>query len=314
MYDHDWRDLELVRARLAAGADPDRLDEDPATTPLHRAAECGSGEVVAALAGRARRVDATDADGLTPLWLAVCHGNREAAAALLAAGADPWRQQVGSRSAGRLALTTAMAPLFAELPGAVPLTAEELAAQREADRQIDVFREILTEGLSAAFATGLDEDEAIRRLGADPRSCPVLQLGPIGFEWSMLDEAPGVAVTGVDGGCVLIGSAAYDEKVLRRMSAGTTVYALYFNAKGGIYGTLARDRRLRSEEMGLSPELGLADDEIWPEGHWRHRFWQHGDDGLFGAAPLAYACAAAGMRLTDPAPFTGPPRRWVPMG
>lgn len=63
-----WEDLSLFRARLDAGADPNP-EED--YSPLHMAAESGSAEVVAELAGRVDDVDA-ELDGRTALWVAVC--------------------------------------------------------------------------------------------------------------------------------------------------------------------------------------------------------------------------------------------------
>jgi len=46
-----WRDHAVARARLAAGADPNWLEE-PYSRPLHAAAHSGSPEVVTELAGR----------------------------------------------------------------------------------------------------------------------------------------------------------------------------------------------------------------------------------------------------------------------
>ncbi|WKX68772.1 ankyrin repeat domain-containing protein [Streptomyces sp. XD-27] len=309
-----WSDLDQVTARLAAGADPDRLDDDGTESPLHRAAEHGSAEVVAELAGRVTDVDTPDEDGCTPLWRAVCRTDEGSAAALLAAGADPWRPCVDGRSPGRLALTTSLAPLFEALPGAVPLTLEERAAQEEADRQIAVFADVMTEGLGAFFIAGLDEDEVIRRIGGDPRACPAVEPAPIAFEPYDMDGY--VGVTGVDGGCVIAewtSGLPFDDEVLRRLSAGTVAYRVFFNVKGGTFGDLARDGAVEHEEIGLAPELGLSIGGIWPEGHWRYRFWQSGPDAPYGAAPLAYGCAAAGLRLADSRPVTGPPRRWVPV-
>ncbi|MFF4948980.1 ankyrin repeat domain-containing protein [Streptomyces chattanoogensis] len=325
---HDgWKDAELVRARLANGADPDSTDPEEEETPLHRAAATGSPEAVTQLIARARDVDARDGEGCTPLWHAVCHGARANAELLLAAGADAWSPQLGGRSPGRLALTTAMAPLFAGLPGAVPLTAEERAAQQEADERTAVFAGVHTEGVSIAFVAGIDEDEAVRRLGGDPCTCPSDEADeddeedddyddpddlPYGLDpWDFEDPERHVGVTGVPGGCVLIQPTSYElstGSVLGALSLGTTAYGLYFNPKGGTFGTLSRDGRTElSEEIGR-PVHGDGSSED----HWLYRFWNWDvPDGMWGAGMIAYASAQAGLRVTDAGPVDGPPRRWV---
>ncbi|ARF57621.1 ankyrin repeat domain-containing protein [Streptomyces gilvosporeus] len=319
-HDH-WLDADLVRARLANGADPDATDPDNRATPLHLAAAHGSPEAVAALLARTADADARDDEGCTPLWHAVCHGAQANAALLLEAGADAWRSQLGGRSPGRLALTTALAPLFAGLPGAVPLTDEERAAQRDADERIAVFRGVGTEGLSVAFVLGIDEDEAVRRLGGDPRNSPVRDVdaepGPdgtdlYGFDPYDVDEAERwVGVTGVNGGCVLIQPSWYGmstDAVLNALSPGTTAYGVSFNPKGGTFGTFSRNGR-----TALGEEIGKPGHHSGsPEGHWLYRFWDWDvPEDMWGADVLAYASAMAGLRLTDAAAVDGPPRRWV---
>jgi len=64
-----WSDLAEVRARLAAGADPNALLRGR-RIPLLVAAEWGSAGVVAELAGFVDDVDA-EHDGRTALWIAV---------------------------------------------------------------------------------------------------------------------------------------------------------------------------------------------------------------------------------------------------
>ncbi|PJN42264.1 hypothetical protein CG747_00570 [Streptomyces sp. CB02959] len=335
-----WRDTDLVLARPAGGADPGALAPGAREAPLHLAAAHGSPTAVAALLDRGSAVDVPDDQGCTPLWHAVCHGAEENAALLLRAGADAWRPQAGGRSPGRLALTTALAPLFAGLPGVVPLTPEERAAQQDADERAAVFRGVHTEGVSVAFVAGIDEAEAARRLGRDPDDCPVpapdagtdrsgtgpRDTGPYDtdahaterYAADAYDRAAHdaeeshrrVGVTGVPGGCVLLQPASYllsTDPVLDALSVGTAAYGLYFNPGGGTFGALSRDGRTElTEEIGLPPH----GDE--PEGHWDYRFWSWSRPAdLYGASELGYASAAAGMRLTDPGPVSGPPRRWV---
>ncbi|MEV6023254.1 ankyrin repeat domain-containing protein [Streptomyces sp. NPDC052036] len=139
---HGRQDIGVVGARLARGADPVApLGSWSGETPLHLAARHGSPEVAAEFLPRVEDVDTLADDGRTPLWDAVCHGAREAVELLLAEGADAWSPRLGGRSPGRLALTTALAPLFAGLPNAVPLTAEERTAQEDADRRAAVFHD-----------------------------------------------------------------------------------------------------------------------------------------------------------------------------
>ncbi|KUL39813.1 hypothetical protein ADL22_15355 [Streptomyces sp. NRRL F-4489] len=320
MVNAHWQDAAVVRARLARGADPAGRAPGSREAPLHRAAAYGSPEAVAALLEAGAPVDEPDDQGCSPLWHAVCHGARETAALLLRAGADAWRPRVAGRSPGRLALTTELAPLFAGLPGAVPLTPGERAAQREADERAAVFEGVDTDGLSVAFVAGVGEEEAIRRLGLDPRDVPVLppeaaadpdRAASYGPDECDVEEAHRwVGVTGVPGGCVLVQPLSYllsTEPPLDALSPGTTAYGLYFNPKGGTFGTLSRDGRTeRMEEIGLPP----YGDE--PEGHWLYRFWSWSlPAAMYGAHELAYASAEAGLRLADAEPVAGAPRRWL---
>lgn len=91
----DFDDAEKVALLLQAGADPDEAvaphpsGEAPATIPaLHQAARrmCGA-EVVGLLLAHGAKIEARH-DGLTAHALARVHGNRAAAEALAAAGAD----------------------------------------------------------------------------------------------------------------------------------------------------------------------------------------------------------------------------------
>ncbi|WP_049717938.1 hypothetical protein [Streptomyces caatingaensis] len=192
----------------------------------------------------------------------------------------------------------------ADLPGAVRPARGERAAQAAADRLTAVFSGVDAAGLGVAFVAGIDEDEAIRRLGA----------GPQGADGPDPDDAgastPFVGVTGVPGGCVVaqpLGRLPAEAAVLERLSAGTVAYGVHFDAAGGVFGTLARDGRAEDEE-----EIGLDASSDDPVESWLYRFWQR-DDASRDARCPAHACARAGMRLTDSAPVTGPPRHWVPV-
>ncbi|WTW93581.1 ankyrin repeat domain-containing protein [Streptomycetaceae bacterium NBC_01309] len=312
-------DLDVVRARLARGADPNQAPPGGGTI-LHDAAERAPVEVVAELLAHGAVVDAVDEGHETPLWRAVCHGKAENAAALLAAGAQPWAPVVAGRSAGRLALRTGLAPLFEDLPGYAPLTEAERAEQRDADERAEVFRGMYTEGLSVAFVAGIDEEEAVRRLGSTPEASPVLDLaadpgphgtGPGGFDphdWDTSERFLGVRA--VPGGCVVVqpmGYRASTPTILSALSPETKAYGLYFNPKGGTFGHYSEDG-VRT----LDEEIGLSAHEESPDRHWLYRFWDWDrKEGMWAAYELAYASAMGGVRIATADSVVGPPNRWV---
>ncbi|MEU0947761.1 hypothetical protein ABZ379_34425 [Streptomyces canus] len=99
-----------------------------------------------------------------------------------------------------------------------------------------------------------------------------------------------------------------DDAVLRAISAGTTAYGVYFNPKGGTFGTLAHDR-----EVVASEEIGIGPHHSDPAAYWTFRFWQRNHEFPYGADVLAHCCAAAGLRISDgrDAVDRDAPRRWV---
>ncbi|WP_237492813.1 ankyrin repeat domain-containing protein [Streptomyces sp. YIM 132580] len=314
----DWGDAALIRARLDGGASPDAPVRQGGARPLHLAASWGKAETVAALLAHGAEADAHDEEGHTPLWYAACGADVGMVRALIQAGADVWTPQEDPWSPGRLLLTTPLAPLVTELPGAVPLPAEEVAALRAADALIAAFSEqdLWTEGLGIAFVAGVGEDEVVRRLGGDPTLCPAVDQDNLPFDPLDYDASLRyVGVTGVDsspGGCLIVqgGYMPSDDTVLRAVSADTSAYGVYFNPKGGTFGAMARDGGIVArEEIGLSPQ---ASD---PAAYWTYRFWQRGSAFAHGAGVLAYACAAAGMTVGDGqvAIDRGAARRWVPL-
>ncbi|MGP3921920.1 ankyrin repeat domain-containing protein [Streptomyces sp. 8N616] len=299
-YLQDWGDLACVRARLESEESPtDRLGSDYVwETPLHLAAERGTAEAVAVMLEFAQEVDVPDAQGLTPLWRAVAGVQGETVQVLLDAGANAWRPCVGEWTPGRLALTTELAPLVERTPGAVPLSAAQRVDQVRADRLIGVFaaEQIHSDGLEVTFADVVGEDEVIGRLGADPADCPVLQQDPQVDQFSLFDAAGGHAlgVTGTANGCIIsqpFWQALDHHELSRRLSPATT-YSLFFNPKGGTFGTLYRDgNQVRREEIGHGAP--------WPDDppeHWLYRFWQRpGITFPYDANLLAYACAMGGI-------------------
>ncbi|MGW0908780.1 DUF6461 domain-containing protein [Streptomyces sp. NPDC002853] len=242
--------------------------------------------------------------------------NEASVRALIAAGADVWTPQTGPWSPGRLLLTTSLAPLVAELPGRVELPADEAAAFREADALIAACgeQELWTEGLGLCFVRGLSEEELIRRLGADPTRCPTagLEYGPFDLadHEATLRHVGVTSVAGAPGGCVITqeGYMPSDDTLLRAISAGTDAYGIYFNPKGGTFGTLARNGEVAAHE-----EIGLPPDASDPSAYWHFRFWQRQHTFPHYANTLAYAAAAAGLRISNAqkAVDRRSPRRWV---
>ncbi|MEU6355846.1 ankyrin repeat domain-containing protein [Streptomyces sp. NPDC047072] len=314
----DWGDTALVRARLEGGAPPDSPVGWQGTTPLHLTAEQGSAEAVSALLPHVADVDVRDEQGHTPLWYAIHSMDETTVRALVDAGADVWTPQAPPWSPGRLLLTTPLAPLVQNLPGAVELPAEEIAAQRTADTLIAAFgtQQLWTEGLGVCFVRGLDEDEVIRRLGADPAQCPGADLDHAPFDPADYDESlrhVGVrSVDGAPGGCVIVqdGYMPSDGAVLRAISTGTAAYGVYFNPKGGTFGALARDG-----EVVAGDEIHIGPHDSDPDAYWTFRFWQREHAFPYGADVLAYCCAAAGLSIDDgrDAVDRHTEHRWVPL-
>ncbi|MCO5994817.1 ankyrin repeat domain-containing protein [Actinoallomurus rhizosphaericola] len=314
--DDDWKDLRLIKARLTGGADPE-ADLGYHGTPLHRAAADGSAEVVAELVRHVGDIDLPDQNGFPPLYAAVRHGRLANAAVLLGAGADPAASLGTGGTVGRLALVTPLASLFEGRPDVKPLTRAERAAQEEADRLIRVFRHVDTDGLGAAFVGGLDEEEVIRRLGAQPEDCPVLDLerepgpygtGPGGFDPYDFEEAlQYVGVTAVPGGCVISQPNGYlpsRREFLLPLSRGTVAGGVFFNPKGGRYGCVIRD-----EEVGFDYEFFDPGPDA-PYEHWLYRFWDK-QRGFTRGSELAFVAGTAGVRPEDARMLKGSPRRWV---
>ncbi|MEU1481666.1 hypothetical protein ACFYZ8_37405 [Streptomyces sp. NPDC001668] len=117
-------------------------------------------------------------------------------------------------------------------------------------------------------------------------------------------------VEGTPGGCVITqnGYMPSDNAVLQAISAGTSAYGVYFNPKGGTFGTLARDGEIVAyDEIRVGPH---ASD---PDAYWTFRFWQRNHAFPYGADTFAYGCSAAGLRITDARDAIDPraPRRWA---
>jgi hypothetical protein len=290
-----WGELDQVRARLAAGADP--------SVVLNVAAEYGTAEVVAELVRGVRDVD-VDNDGRTPLWTAVYEGHEDIARVLAGAGADPWRPMMSGWSPGRLSLASRTPDLF-PANEAVRLTDAEAAAIVAARRLIDALGHPYYDGLSLSCVKEITAEQAVTRLGATNVETDPGQMYAEYMHDPMNGEARlTVGVTDVPGGCVVTqpwGFAANTPVLSRLLSAGTLCYAMYANPKSGNQGSLYRDGRADGWDLhpgGGQPEADDPSDMILFE-----YLYQHG--------AIAYCCAFADLKLTDARAVTGPPDRWV---
>ncbi|MEV0230828.1 ankyrin repeat domain-containing protein [Nonomuraea sp. NPDC050786] len=298
---HDgWTDLDLIRDRLAAGADPNsgvRIFDKP----LHIAAERGSPEVVAELA---MHVDDVDAEhrGRTALWTAVFAGRSDNAQALVAAGADPWRPMMNGWSPGRLSLAGPTPDSFPVPSPEIGLSEAEAAAAAEARRLIPALGDFYYDGLSLACVADVSAAEATARLEATPADdvdIDALYEAP----YNVPDADMIVGITDVPGGCVITQPWGYTLStpgIVKRVSPGTVCYSMYANPKGGRGGYVARDGAISGWEphsaYTISPDA-LAE-EILAAYLYRDR-------------PVAFCCASADLRPADALPITGPPGIWL---
>ncbi|MFG1688283.1 ankyrin repeat domain-containing protein [Nonomuraea sp. NPDC049269] len=295
-----WTDLDLIRARLAAGADPNsgvRIFEKP----LHIAAEQGSPEVVAELA---RRVDDVDAEhrGRTALWMAVFEGRVDNARALLAAGADPWRLMMDGWSPGRLSLAGPTPDLFPDPSPETGLSEAEASAAAEARRLIPALGDFSYGGLSLACVADVSAAEATARLEAAPADDVDIDVLYEAW-WNVPDAERIVGITDVPGGCVITqpwGLTPSTPGVVKRVSRGTVCYSMYANPKGGIFGHIARHGVVVAWEPDsayMVPPDAVADKILAA-----HLYRNH---------PVAFCCAGANLRPADARPIIGPADSWL---
>ncbi|WP_338692802.1 ankyrin repeat domain-containing protein [Streptomyces sp. Q6] len=295
----DWADVQDVRRRLDRGADPEAWSGG---RPLHRAAASGSPEVVAELARRVADVDALE-NGVTALWEAVVSRKPDNARALVAAGADPWRESIGGWSPGRLSLAGPKPGLFS-VPSGQRLSGTERAAAEEAVRLVGALGDIYAEGTGLACVTGIDAAEAVRRLEATPTSDEdIHELLEDPYAYDVDEALQVVGVTSVAGGCVVSQPWGYAPRmpgVLTRLSVGTVCYGLYANPKSGDQGSISRDGSVSAWDLhpGGEPQEGNTSEEVLAA-------------YLYYCNAVAYSCAFAGLRLVDARAIVGRPDLWV---
>lgn len=290
-----WSDLDQVRARLAAGADPDfRLRYQG--KPLDLAAERGSAEVVAELAGRVDDVDAMSS-GRSALWRAVYANRPDNARALVAAGAEPSRPMMAGWSPGRLSLA-GPDPLITGV-----LSAEEQAAVDEGRRLNAALGELWLDGLSLACVADIDAAEAIRRLGAEVvEEDSVTEDDMWSYPLATHAELT-LWATDVPGGCVVVQPWAYGASMPRvsiLLSPNTKCYAMYANPKSGNQGRTTHDGVTTGWDLhpGGAPDENDSAEQVLAS-------------YLYQRNPIGYCCAYAGLRLAGSRAFQGPPDLWL---
>lgn len=115
-------DADVVARQLASGADAnakDRFDQ----TPLHRAANAS---VVRELVRGGSKIEATDSNGFTPVWVAIRDGREETAHALIDSGASVDVRDASGRTLLHLAVERGVMSII-----------ERLAEQRKLVEAVD---------------------------------------------------------------------------------------------------------------------------------------------------------------------------------
>lgn len=301
-----WADLAAIRARLAAGADPDSgvyAFGGYEGRPLHFAAEWGTPETVAELARHVADVDA-EFDDRTALWTAVFAHRLDNARALVAAGADPWRPMMSGWSPGRLALAGPAPGLFPLPAGHPGLTSDEAAKVAEARRLIAALADVGEDYMGVACVAELTAAEAVRRLEARPADAAAVEAA-LADPWADHDAHLGiVGITDVPGGCVITqpwGDVPSTPEVTVPLSVGTICHSLFANPKSGNQGLVSRDGAI--EDSDTSPGGGH------PGGHLTAA--EILTEYLYQGEAVAYLCVMAGLPPDDARAVAGPPDLWI---
>ncbi len=306
----DWQRItpDVVRERLAAGADPDERLHAVGNTPLFEVLnQPAAAEMIALLLRYGARVDTMNLIGQTPLWEAVRLGRRDAVSTLLHGGAEAWRPLFGQWSAGLLGLCGPLADLFETLPGALRLGPNIREVQEYADVLIDSYGGWKFGGQSTfAFVSGVPEQEVVTRLGAEPSMCPPSRLrdqsaASDGFEVVHVATSPwgGVALHQYSG------MALVSDRFCRYLTTPTGLMAGVFdNPSGGVYVHVWQDgRRVRHIAPGQEPGAEGRIEE------WLCRFGDLSGDYSHMERALAYMSMVTGVAVEERWTHEAPHRR-----
>ncbi|MFP3965690.1 ankyrin repeat domain-containing protein [Actinomadura fulvescens] len=258
----DFSDLNKIRARLQAGADP-LGSLWTYGSALHEAAKEGSPELVALLVAHVRdgELDGLN-DGRSALWEAVFRDRSEIARVLVEAGADPWLDMMDGWSPGRLALAGPHLDLFGTPPEGIRLSAGEQAMADAGPQLAEVFSGIHYDGYSLLCVAGVGLNEAFRRLdGAIQVDAPAEPEN-----WEDLDLSV-VGLTSVPGGCVITQPWAYaadNDAVAGPVTIGTFGYGMYANPKSGNQGSIWRNGQAEAWDLhpGYDPRENSTAREV----------------------------------------------------
>ncbi len=218
-------DIELVRAALDAGADPNALEPTFGMRPLSWSAMTGNVPFAKALLAAGAGVDDANRDGSTPLMGAAFLGRIEVLELLMDRGADPMlTSAIGDDALASTRVAVSTTDYIANLLG-IPLDWDEVAAGRElcaellgltrtesspTSRLFDAVRSGDTQAVDAALSDGANANDPSAENGRTPLFVAALH-GNVGVVRLLLERSAKVDARNTDGSSVLLGAALGGE-------------------------------------------------------------------------------------------------------
>jgi ankyrin repeat protein len=148
------------------GAYVNQSDNDGRTSLHHAAASRYSNEAAGTLLKYGARADMRDSKGCTPLMLALSHGNKAAAEAMMKKSYDPHQTTHNGRTLLMAAAQGALAHLIAPLVAAgADMTATDLSGKTALDIAIDKRSPLVALRLVEAGIPAALEDKRRKKLG-----------------------------------------------------------------------------------------------------------------------------------------------------